>query len=806
MFGSVPYIEVPIGAVCCYIFLLFSFFNTQKTKAVKFFQMIVLCCIVWSGSAALMRLQISPGIHFWYNASLLGLFLMPIGIYCFLFCMLDIEKYGLLIFSGIASCLAVLMNSKWNVILAPPEILRLADGKIRYTYTVSRGVYVAILLEVLLCVYATYLAHVRIKGDWTLRKKLIPLLLGTLLILVGNCLELIPGNAFPYSTLAGVGMAVCIVYIMFKQYLFEWSCRFAIGGVYMVALVLVLIPVGGVIANLERVILRATMEGDQILWLIIAALCFWSALVMGLAHKQADRIVDGQSRRMIERVQRFQEETVSLFSGRELYRKMREALSDIFKEADIAIYVRDENTESFIPLEKADRAIISAEENEDITRSIRNLGMVTDHGEVTLLKYNNVIQGYICLKCTNGVRLNYLQVECYHQISNYASVCLKNIEIFQEVYQVSVHDELTGLYNRNYWKQYMENSLAAGEVHSFIYLDMDDFKLFNELYGGACGDDILKWCGKIIMETVANEKAVTFRVGSNEFLIDVRSSDKHMLVNLAKQIQRNVKKDDMTKPKILQPITFSIGIAVYPGEITEFDLLFKQAEKAAFFAKKNGKNRVEVYEVGFEGEEESESDDHAYEQVAPTVYALMAAIDAKDSYTFMHSTKVSDYAVLLAKEIGLKSNEIQIVKEAGLLHDIGKIGVPESILTKQGRLTDQEFDVMKKHVTNSIEMIHFLPNMSYVIPAVLSHHERYDGKGYPRGIAGEDIPLLGRILAVCDSFDAMISKRSYKEAMAVEYAIDELEKNKGKQFDPKLAQVFIELIKEGKVEPGQTSI
>ena len=106
---------------------------------------------------------------------------------------------------------------------------------------------------------------------------------------------------------------------------------------------------------------------------------------------------------------------------------------------------------------------------------------------------------------------------------------------------------------------------------------------------------------------------------------------------------------------------------------------------------------------------------------------------------------------------------------------------------------------MKSHVEKSIEMIHYLPNMNYVIPAVVSHHERYDGKGYPRGIKGEEIPFLGRILAVCDSFDAMISKRAYKEPLSVEYAMGELEKNKGTQFDPEVADAFIGLIKEGKV-------
>ena len=171
-----------------------------------------------------------------------------------------------------------------------------------------------------------------------------------------------------------------------------------------------------------------------------------------------------------------------------------------------------------------------------------------------------------------------------------------------------------------------------------------------------------------------------------------------------------------------------------------------------------------------------------------------------------HIKRVKGFTRILAEraaqkypEYSLTPEKIDIIVAASALHDIGKIGIPESILKKAGKLTNEEYEIMKSHVEKSIEMIHYLPNMNYVIPAVVSHHERYDGKGYPRGIKGEEIPFLGRILAVCDSFDAMISKRAYKEPLSVEYAMGELEKNKGTQFDPEVADAFIELIKEGKV-------
>jgi putative nucleotidyltransferase with HDIG domain len=189
----------------------------------------------------------------------------------------------------------------------------------------------------------------------------------------------------------------------------------------------------------------------------------------------------------------------------------------------------------------------------------------------------------------------------------------------------------------------------------------------------------------------------------------------------------------------------------------------------------------------------------AYERVAPTIYALTAAIDAKDSYTFIHSMNVSKYAVILAESLDMNSNDIEIIRDAGLLHDIGKISIPERILQKTSRLTDEEYAIMKTHVENSTKMIRYLPDMDYVIPAVVGHHERYDGTGYPRGLAGQNIPYMARILTIADCFDAMTAKRPYKQALSVDYAVNELEKNSGTQFDPVLVKQFIELIHEGKI-------
>lgn len=190
-----------------------------------------------------------------------------------------------------------------------------------------------------------------------------------------------------------------------------------------------------------------------------------------------------------------------------------------------------------------------------------------------------------------------------------------------------------------------------------------------------------------------------------------------------------------------------------------------------------------------------------YTSYQSTIYALTAAIDAKDHYTFSHSRHVAEYAGILAEEYGMSEDFIELVREAGLLHDIGKIGIPEHILNKPGKLEPEEYEIMKGHVEAAVSIIRNLPSLDYVIPAVIGHHERYDGKGYPRGIAGEDIPLSARILCIADSFDAMVSKRSYKDRCSLEFAMEEILKQAGMQFDPQLAPLFVEAVREGKIKP-----
>lgn len=181
------------------------------------------------------------------------------------------------------------------------------------------------------------------------------------------------------------------------------------------------------------------------------------------------------------------------------------------------------------------------------------------------------------------------------------------------------------------------------------------------------------------------------------------------------------------------------------------------------------------------------------------VETLARAIDAKDRYTNGHSFRVSEYAVKLAGKLGWDEKEISDLEREALLHDIGKIGIPDAVLNKPGRLTDEEFETIKSHTTIGKTILEGMEGMDAAAEAAAYHHERFDGRGYPEGLKGEKIPLHARVISIADAFDAMRSDRVYRKGLSTEVIREELIKGKGTQFDPELLPVFVEMLDEGKV-------
>ncbi|MFH0964174.1 MAG: CHASE2 domain-containing protein [Planctomycetota bacterium] len=187
-----------------------------------------------------------------------------------------------------------------------------------------------------------------------------------------------------------------------------------------------------------------------------------------------------------------------------------------------------------------------------------------------------------------------------------------------------------------------------------------------------------------------------------------------------------------------------------------------------------------------------------------SIRALAQAVDAKDAYTHGHSERVKDYALAAAGELSFSPNECKLVELTALLHDIGKIGIPETVLNKEGKLTDEEMSIIRQHPAKGAEIIGVVRELAPIVPSIRAHHERYDGRGYPDGLAGEEIPRIGQVITVADAFDAMTYQRVYRKALSLAEAVEEIRRNRGTQFSPDVADAFLRYLEE--TRSGETDL
>ncbi len=244
------------------------------------------------------------------------------------------------------------------------------------------------------------------------------------------------------------------------------------------------------------------------------------------------------------------------------------------------------------------------------------------------------------------------------------------------------------------------------------------------------------------------------------------------------------------------PVTASLGLAVYPDDSDEKEDLLRKADGAQYWAKYHGKNQVVRFDAEVVEALDAEERIRRVEERShvATVRALAAAVDARDPLTRGHSRNVARLAVSFATALALDAEKVKLLEVAAILHDIGKIGISDHVLKKKGPLTDDERAHIEEHPRLG-QRILSSTNIPEILPWALSHHERWDGTGYPQGLAGEDIPFEARILALCDAFDSMTSERPYHHAMTATEALQEIYFCAGTQFDPSLADRFIAVMK-----------
>jgi len=363
-------------------------------------------------------------------------------------------------------------------------------------------------------------------------------------------------------------------------------------------------------------------------------------------------------------------------------------------------------------------------------------------------------------------------------------------------------DALTGLYNHRYFQEELkEKILLAKKIKkpvSLIFLDIDYFKHYNDINGHQKGDEVLKNIGRIIRENI-RKGDIAARYGGEEFTILLPDTNEEKATEISNKIREAVEKENFygeeNQPKGM--LTISAGVSVFPDKAKDEMQLLKSSDDALYRAKFFNKNKVETYKSILVDLERDIIEAKDIELVT-SVKTLISIINAKDRYTYAHSERVVLYSRLMARKLNLSKKDREDLIYGAYMHDIGKINIPKELLMKKMPLTNEEWEMLKQHPENGVEIIKTIDKLSDAIPIILHHHEKYDGKGYPYGLKGEEIPYSARILCLVDSFDAMTSNRPYNKRKTYEEAIEELKRCSGTQFDPEIVNVFIEVVRENR--------
>jgi len=342
----------------------------------------------------------------------------------------------------------------------------------------------------------------------------------------------------------------------------------------------------------------------------------------------------------------------------------------------------------------------------------------------------------------------------------------------EEILFLTYHDGLTGLYNRTFFdEKTIQLDIQQQLPLSVIMGDINGLKLINDALGHREGDKLLIEVAKILTSSVRDEDIVA-RIGGDEFCILLPQTDNRIAKSVVERInnvcEQYVNRTD--KETIYASISLGYATKLYAEE--SFDKVMKSAEELMYRRKLLESNSLR----------------------SSIISSIKTTMHEKSHETEEHTERLADLSMKLGASLGLSDKEMDELELFSMLHDIGKIGIEDSILTKSGSLTDGEWREMKKHPEIGYRIAMAAPELKHIAEYILCHHERWDGKGYPQGLAGEEIPILSRIISVVDSYDAMSHDRVYRKAITKEDARTELLNNAGTQFDPRIAKLFVDKV------------
>jgi diguanylate cyclase (GGDEF)-like protein/putative nucleotidyltransferase with HDIG domain len=357
-------------------------------------------------------------------------------------------------------------------------------------------------------------------------------------------------------------------------------------------------------------------------------------------------------------------------------------------------------------------------------------------------------------------------------------------------------DVLTGLHNRRHAMETIDHELARAsrqdEAVALLLIDVDFFKRVNDTYGHVPGDGVLVEVARRLRSGVRSWDTVA-RIGGEEFCVVAPEIEgERAAAELAERLRAAVAERAIDAAGVAIPVTVSVGVAVLRSDTGSAEHALECADRALYAAKRRGRNRVCCFSQLDQLDLRAEQPECLH-----LAEALATAGDLRGGVAVSHSRAVAELAADVARRLGLGHEDTLRVQLGGWLHDIGKIAIPDSILTKPAKLTDEEWELMRTHPVVGDELVRRFPELALACRAVRHHHERWDGAGYPDRLAGEEIPFEARIVGAVDAYSAMIDRRPYQQPRTPEAAIAELRRCAGTQFDPDVVTALVDVLEAG---------
>lgn len=656
------------------------------------------------------------------------------------------------------------------------------------------------------------------------RNKLAYLLAGFTLMALFGLTKLIPGiTKYPLAHFGNLGNALFMTFAIIRYQLLDIrivirrGLVYAVTGLCFIGLYLALLF--GLLQSLKLEASYTTMAASAGVALLIAVLLY---PIRDKIQRWSERLFYRDTYNYRYMLLTFADKMSHVLNMQELAESMLTLTTKTLSAKEASLYLPDNESGNFIPrfsmpsqgsrvsrlkLVKDNPILIWLgkegrpfnREQVDILPQFKSLWgkereQLTE-SEIELffpIKSKDTLIGILALgKRFNGPSYRSEDLDLVMTMVTQAGVVMENAQLYAAAKMRANTDELTKLSNHRYFHERLEEEITRGlrfgTIFSLILLDLDLFKRYNDIHGHLAGDRILKQIGECLQSSLRSVD-MGFRYGGDEFAVILPGTSSDDAYKVAERIRKEIEQTLDSQGLLL---TCSLGIASWPTDGVVREGLIQCADSALYQAKRWG-NRACLYSDILQTDiAHHRAEPTTGKEVLSTIYALAATVDARDHYTYGHSKRVANYAVALAEAIGYSPEKIAVLRTAALLHDIGKIGISDELLNKAKFVNEEDWKPVHAHPSLAVSILTHIEGLAPCIPGIQYHHERYDGRGYPSGLAGDNIPLDARIIATADAYEAMTSPRPYRDkTLTHDEAIEELEDNAGTQFDAELVKVF----------------